>query len=563
MNCQQFKIPLGYTVTRSITVVDIDTAVRLLSTRKRRNYISARREGLAPTAALRRDLWHCPHCNFASSATGVRGQMLPGKARSGQLAANRELVGKWGSNQLSLFGSGTQELLFHPEPEISGECVCPKCGKKACAFSGMREVGLYYDAQTVQIKAELCGLSELLSIPWASAQTLTVRFPIYEVVTFDLHTGCTLLELQTADGAIAVQQDIAAQPSVWEKGVVYALLHDNVRVARAVKHIFAELCGELPFAPSELLPEHYIQLTRFIGFPRSFHDAIPYACGTFVPEKTFLPAAERIRRPEDVLALFARSKLPKSKSVKRIFCTRAGLVFYLPECEGLWEVLQDVNHFRSLLEHKNIFSLLMILHQRPLLFDFVRDFHRCKGASTTVAVITRNWMCSIDYAVDYCTMNASMRQREQARWKKLSVRCLQDREDDYEDVFDVCREEEKMQFCVPMPQPSAAVQNCVIDGFSFRWLRSGNDYYMAGKALHNCLGSWKPTQRPIVVVSKDKKPVAAIEVDGDRVRQRWGCRNKDIEDVPGLLAVYDAWLYKFKLTDLMDYDEFDEDNLPF
>lgn len=69
MSCLKFNIPLGYTVTKKESVVDIDDAVEILSSRKRRKYVSAHRTDYEAYAKLRSDVWKCPFCNYEYPAT--------------------------------------------------------------------------------------------------------------------------------------------------------------------------------------------------------------------------------------------------------------------------------------------------------------------------------------------------------------------------------------------------------------------------------------------------------------------------------------------------------------
>ena len=69
MNRSIFCIPNGYTVFQERTTVDLDAAVNILKSRKRRKYISACRDDRSFTAELRKDLWKCPHCNYETAAT--------------------------------------------------------------------------------------------------------------------------------------------------------------------------------------------------------------------------------------------------------------------------------------------------------------------------------------------------------------------------------------------------------------------------------------------------------------------------------------------------------------
>lgn len=564
MSCLKLNIPLGYTVEKKITVVDIDTAVEFLSSRKRRKYVSAHRTDYESYAHLRTDVWKCPFCNYEYPATLMNNYTRKfGHYHNYDTWINKCVIEKWGTRQLSLFGKEFEDLVLARSPLISGEWQCPKCSKISNPSTGQREVSIEFDNFVLQIKAEICELGELLSIPWLVGESITIHFPIYEVVSFDFNTGRTCIELQSSNKTTVVQRDVTAQPNIWEKGVIYQLIRDNVIIARTIKRIFIKkFGGNIPFNKDEQTPEKYILMTRFIGFPRRFYDAIPYAHGTYQIEETFKSVADKIHRAEDAVDLYRTANVPKCKSIKKLFLTEAGMIFYLDECEKLWNIIGDINHYRYLLKSDYIFDVLSLLHQRPVLFDLLIDYRRVKGVKAMIEMLVYNWIISINYAMDYCTMNDAMKAVEQKKWKQPSLkhRRYYDYDDDFDDDDNVDEDlyysiDRKTLFSVPMRKPIESIGNCVIDGFAFSWLRNGNDYYMVGSALKNCLARWDTTNNPVVVVKKGEKVVAAIEVGERGVYQIQGYHNTSISRVEGLTEAYQKWLDKNKLKDRRCYTD--------
>ena len=557
----EFSIPTGYIVVQKTSVVDIDEAVEILSSRKHRKYISAHRSGYELTAELRKDVWVCPFCGYEYPTTFMDNYTHEfDKYLDYDIRISRAIVERWGTHQISMLDNDFEDIVFTQPPVISGEWECPKCNGRSCPADGKREVFLEYDEKMIKIKAEICGVSELLSIPWITGDAVTIHFPIYEVLTFSFESGKSRIELQGADGATIAGRDITADPYVWEKGVVYQLISENRAICRKIRRVFSDkFGGEIPFAKDEMTPDKYVLMTRFVGFPREFYDAVPYARGTFQIEETFKDIAEKIHSLQDTLALFESAEIPKCKSVKKIFFTNLGLLFYLQECETLWEAVRDVNHYRSLMENENIFDVLSILHQRPILFDFVFDYGRVKGAKAMIEMVTDKWVISAEYAIDYCTMNYPMKLAEQKRWKKRPSR-RGGEDDDFENDLYLHRYENKVLFSVPMKTPIKSIENCVIDDFSFFWLRSGNEYYMAGEELKNCLAEWTTVRNPVVAIKNDEKIVAAVEVGPSGVHQVRGYRNTGISQVPGLCEAYRKWLDKYKLSRTPHYTH---EDLPF
>lgn len=539
MNRSIFCIPNGYTVFQERTTVDLDAAVNILKSRKRRKYISACRDDRSFTAELRKDLWKCPHCNYETAATLMEADSCDNAYRYSYVT--KRLIEMWGTHQLSLFSPENEKLTLNPLPEMTKEHYCPKCHRKSMPANAQRHVRISWGKKRLVIEAEVLGIGEFLSFPWISKDRLTINFPVYEVVTFQFKTGRTYIELQSNTASIA-KRDITKYPFSWKGGVVYQLICDNLQIGRTIKRVFLErFKRELPFEKNERTPEKYILMTRFIGFDRRFYDSIPYLKGTFDIERTFQSVARKLHSMNGAYKLFKQSDLPDFKSVRRVFFSNAGLLFYLDECEKLWQAIADPNLFCDLMNHDCIFHILSILHQRPCLFEFVFDYSRLQGTKGLIKRITHEWSFSIDSAVDYCTMNKALRLAEQQSWRRYKY-----------SGADEVHEPIKTTplFSLPMRQPLESIQDCILDGFTFSWLRTGNDYYKAGKLLKNCLCDWKTINNPVVLVKRRKKPVAAIEVSEDGVRQFLGYDNSDAYEVPGLCLTYHKWLVRFHLKDI-------------
>ena len=111
-------------------------------------------------------------------------------------------------------------------------------------------------------------------------------------------------------------------------------------------------------------------------------------------------------------------------------------------------------------------------------------------------------------------------------------------------------------FSIPMKRPPNKIFNCKINEYSFSWLKTGNEYYIVGEELRNCLRSWKSTNNPVVVVKKDNKVVAAIDVADGTVIQVKGYKNSSISRVPNLSKAYDQWCEKFGLREnIYDFED--------
>ena len=138
MNRSIFRIPNGYTVFQERTTVDLDAAVNILKSRKRRKYISACRDDRSFTAELRKDLWKCPHCNYETAATLMESDSRDKAYRYSYVT--KRLIEMWGTHQLSLFSPENEKLMLNPLPEMTKEHYCPKCHRKSMPANAQRHV---------------------------------------------------------------------------------------------------------------------------------------------------------------------------------------------------------------------------------------------------------------------------------------------------------------------------------------------------------------------------------------------------------------------------------------
>lgn len=190
----------------------------------------------------------------------------------------------------------------------------------------------------------------------------------------------------------------------------------NLQIGRTIKRVFLErFKRELPFEKNERTPEKYILMTRFIGFDRRFYDSIPYLKGTFDIERTFQSVARKLHSMNGAYKLFKQSDLPDFKSVRRVFFSNAGLLFYLDECEKLWQAIADPNLFCDLMNHDCIFHILSILHQRPCLYKFVFDYSRLQGSKGLIKRITHEWSFSICLFFFFVTVHSRIHYGEKQR----------------------------------------------------------------------------------------------------------------------------------------------------
>ena len=112
---------------------------------------------------------------------------------------------------------------------------------------------------------------------------------------------------------------------------------------------------------------------------------------------------------------------------------------------------------------------------------------------------------------------------------------------------------------------NVGIVDCNIDGYDFFWLRSSNEYEIAGKKLKNCLASWGVDNSPVVCVKKGEQYVAAIEILNGMIVQARAYKNTSIECDRNLSLAFEKWQKKYHVEwepISYDDDEDDDDFLP-
>ena len=104
-----------------------------------------------------------------------------------------------------------------------------------------------------------------------------------------------------------------------------------------------------------------------------------------------------------------------------------------------------------------------------------------------------------------------------------------------------------INFSTPMYVPEH-INDCTIDHFRFKWLRTKSDYQKAGEMLHNCLSHWRNYDSPVTVVYNGRKIVAAIEVCNNEIRQMFKKRNELIDEGSDLFCAIEKWCNKNSLS---------------
>ena len=299
----------------------------------------------------------------------------------------------------------------------------------------------------------------------------------------------------------------------------------------------------------------YINSTVFVGYDKDFYRSIPFDESGVRVERSFARAARALRFASRVPGLLKKSRLPDVKSVRKILFTYPDYLFYLPELELIWELSGDVNRFAGLLQRrtKNFYEVLAILHSRPSVAAFLRDYVITTG--TEIEKPTENGRIEtrggstplFSYATSYATLTEDGKKAEREKWVRNNG------------VKSIHSDTAGPFFSRPVPRfvyddvNSTIPDETEIDGFVFSRLCSTGEYEEAGRVLENCLRGWHHHHNTDVwVIRKDGEILAAVEVFKLDIMQALKAENEEIEPWSKLGIALGKWRKKYGL-------EFDDD----
>lgn len=529
-----FTIPDGFLFVHRKQTMDIGAARQLLYGKRRYRYTSATRQ--ENVVVLEKDAIRCPYCGqetpayakFLSGSFSGR----PWWERKQPSPVFKSVVREWASAQYSLFQTEKLSLNSVCFPTLG--FLCPHCAQKSEQGKKMIQICFRLAKNTFTVSCSPIPIEELFSLNEKIYQTaVKAVLPLTGSLVFNFSNGHTFFKITGSDNATVAVYDVTDFNEVWTGSQLREYLLRTL-VWRKLLRAFQEQYGEpLPFPKEEICVNHLIALTRFQHYPREFYDAIPYNLDTGHMARGFKGIGRRLRRIDDLPALYDKANLPQVKSVRRCFFLNQGLFFYLKEAETLWGLLEDTNHFSHFLRQENVFMILSMLRSYAGLTVFFQDVKMIKNVSTLAKIFQdENWDPNIlDYGVRYLAMSPSTRLKEQRRWKgKMTY----DRP-----------EAERLSIPAPTSR-TQELKECSVGPYTFSLLRSKREYWLAGQALHNCLNSCFPSDRclnqsDIVVVKKGAQYKAAIEIIRDRINQALAAHNKVLGTEPDLLAAVCRW----------------------
>ena len=536
-------IPCSYTVTEEETRFDgVSPADALASSDLRKYSRASIKDGVL---TLYGRTFTCAVCGEKTPAYpdffGGTGDLTP------ILRTYAIHLDDWARGQLDLLGPWAEEKKLNTSLENGDGLKCPKCG-----FSFL-DGNAGPDPVVESRRGKISVTAQFAVVPYHTVPEKTHN--IIETLTFNLKKGKAYITL--TDRGTVTPGYVRDMTGYSLRGrLPEILLRYCEPVYREVAALFEKYGGRpLPFDPEEADLRQYIKSTVFVGYDKDFYRSIPFDESGVRVERSFARAARALRFASRVPGLLKKSRLPDVKSVRKILFTYPDYLFYLPELELIWELSGDVNRFAGLLQRrtKNFYEVLAILHSRPSVAAFLRDYVITTG--TEIEKPTENGRIEtrggstplFSYATSYATLTEDGKKAEREKWVRNNG------------VKSIHSDTAGPFFSRPVPRfvyddvNSTIPDETEIDGFVFSRLCSTGEYEEAGRVLENCLRGWHHHHNTDVwVIRKDGEILAAVEVFKLDITQALKAHNEEIEPGSELGIALGRWRRKYGL-------EFDDD----
>ena len=196
---------------------------------------------------------------------------------------------------------------------------------------------------------------------------------------------------------------------------------------------------------------------------------------------------------------------------------------------------------------KSCFNILSVINNYSGITRFYEDYCDVVGVKKLVSALLCDLELLNENAVRYFAASRVGKMIEQENWKL---------EKNIETKVGPLPLSVKTPFSIPMQTIPENMNDCIVDRFQFKWLRTKSDYQKAGEQLDNCLEFWEYDSNPVVGVYIQGNIVAAIEVLGNSIYQARKIHNNIIDERSELFKAIQKWSKIYSL-------EFKEENFDF
>lgn len=405
--------------------------------------------------------------------------------------------------------------------------VCEKCGSFVPAIN--KEYNFAVSCQNNIIKIELAidDIEGLIStqILDGDITSLINEMPVYECLYLDLNKGNATLQIENSKGDVFSKFNGINEIQALKSSRFFELLFYSDGLKKLVIKAFDEAWDkfDFPFTEKDLNFELLFRLVKFINYPfADFYYCIPYDETEVNVFPTFKNISEKIHRYDDLPKLFENSSLPRAKSLKRLLFTNLEYFFYFDELEKLWQLINDINLFVTVIKSEQIFYLLSQIHIYGKVFEYFDVFIKHNSIKSLCNLIVKDPLCFVLKALAYLGTADENKIYYETVFANKNFRLM---EFNYYFFY-----HNKSLFNIPMARINDKIKKCTIDGYNFVALKSKYEYVQAGKQLKNCLVGWDCIDHPVVAIKKNNKIVGAVEINDSYIFQARGYDNSNIED---------------------------------
>lgn len=418
--------------------------------------------------------------------------------------------------------------LFYFPNVLNAECrnnrnpvyICDKCNNAITAENKEYNFSVSCQDNMIKTELEIDDIEGLLNteILDGDITNLINEMPVFECLYLDLNKGNVTLQIENLNGDIFSKVNESAEIQALKSSCFFEMLFYCDALKKLVVKAFSEIWGEFdfPFTEKDLNFELLFRLVKFINYPSAdFYYCIPYDETEVNLFPTFKNIAEKIHRYDDLPKLFTNSSLPKAKSLKRHLFTNPEYFFYFDELEKLWQLINDINLFMTVIKSERIFYILSQIHIYSKVFEYFDVFIKHNSVKSFCNFIVKFPIRFMSNAAAYLSIADENKVYYKPIFTNTNLRLRE--------IY-----HNKSLFNIPMARINEKIKSCTINGYDFVVLKSKCEYLQAGKQLKNCLVGWGCIDHPVVAIKKKNKIVGAIEIYESKVVDTRGYDNSHI-----------------------------------
>ena len=535
MRTINLQIPIGYEVLEKTQTLNIRKALDLLLSGKQSEYSKAI-NNYNGTATLFYTVIKCPYCN---------GELPIKNASTKKMSRDRIL--QWGLGQLSLFESENSGLFINKILFADKTSYCPCCKKESKKATCYYNITITKKHGKIIISCLLDNVDELLNTDWFEDIELNVPFVYYETTVFNMYSGHTYVRITDQKGNIVCVRDITENPDFIRNGILYNLILTSQKLRKDIKKVFKGTAA-FAFYSRVITFENLVIATRFVGYDKEFYNSIPFCMESYKIFPGFKSIAKKLHFAKNIPALYKQLNLPTGEPARTIILSNPGLIFYHNEIKKLYNAINNLDYFNSILSFNHIYFILAKINCYPVISDFIHEAFKYENSSVVMWQMSNHFYSLSVYGIRYMAMKEDVRKMERMRKNWLSL-CTKYTYSDYSSVLPSL-----IRF-----EPCDEILDCEIDGYRFEWLVTSSDYKKAGQIMHNCLES---RYQPTIVIKSYGIYIAAISFDilsYKKITQAIMYDNRHISNSIPLCVAIRKWCKRYNV----EWDEYEDEDLPF